>query len=264
MSNVLFITHGGGPWPTLSFPGMDETDRAAMLSHFKSIDTLLESPKALIVVSAHWETEVISVNTHPTPNLYFDYHGFPEEAYHFSWPAKNDLPLAKTVLNTIQQAGIPATKNDTRGFDHGVYIPLMTAYPHANIPIVEVSIQNQLDPEFHLNLGKALRPLLTNDIALVTTGNSYHNIPTMFRSTPAAITAATHFDQWVIQSAALPEQPRWEALCNWKSAPYATLCHPREDHLIPLMVAAGAVGATPLAPVWQGTLNKIPLTSLGN
>lgn len=262
MSTILFITHGGGPWPILSFSGINEDDRLAMLSHFQSIDRVLQSPKALIVISAHWESNPVNVNISPSPHLYFDYHGFPSEAYQLSWPVKNDVSLAHNVISAIEKAGIPVMKNDRRGYDHGVFIPLMAAYPDATIPVVEVSIHEALDVELHLQLGEALAPLLNNDVALIASGNSYHNIQNMFHPNPEVIQAAQHFDEWVIQTASLSGQARWDALLNWKHAPYAKTCHPREDHLIPLMVAAGAAKDKPLTPVWHGGLNGIPLSSL--
>lgn len=263
MPHILFITHGGGPWPIFSFSGIDENDRLDMLTHFQSMDTVLNAPKALLVVSAHWESNPVSVNVSSSPHLYFDYHGFPEETYHLSWPVKNDVVLAHHVISVIEKAGIPVIKNERRGYDHGVFIPLMAAYPKAHIPIVEISIHQELDVALHLRMGQALSALLTDDVALITSGNSYHNIPKMFHPNAEAIHAAKQFDAWIVQKAALTGQSRWDALCSWKTAPYAQMCHPKEDHLIPLMVAAGAAGNTPLIPIWKGTLNGIPLTSLG-
>lgn len=167
------------------------------------------------------------------------------------------------MLDELQEAGIPVMETQNRGFDHGVFIPLLPAYPQAEIPIVQISIHKQLDPEVHLRLGKALRSLIDDTVGLVTTGNSYHNLPKMFVPTQESIYASEQFDAWLTETLACPESERWNRLVNWSSTPYARDCHPREDHLIPLMVAVGAAGDFPFKPIWRGRFNGLLLSSFG-
>lgn len=260
MSTISFITHGGGPWPIISLPGMAESERVSMYQHFQSLGEGAV-PKALLVVSAHWEADAIYVNTNPAPSLYYDYMGFPDEAYRLSWAPQVDLSLSEVVADVLNQAGFSVKKDRVRGFDHGVFVPLSVAYPKVEIPIVQISIHHSLDPDLHLNLGKALSVLVSDGYSLITTGNSYHNLRRIFNPTPQAIAASEDFDAWLVETLQLPESRRWEALLDWSHAPHAYECHPREEHLIPLFVAVGAAGGTPLIPFWQGHMNGLNISS---
>src|SRR5205823_2443749 len=156
----LYIPHGGGPcffmeW-TMGPP--DTWDRmAAWLRRIAG--TLPEKPKALLVVSAHWEEEVPTVTTSPAPALLFDYYGFPKSTYELTWPAPGSPDLAKRVRDLLGGAGIESRADDARGFDHGVFVPLKVAFPEANIPTVQLSLRAGLDPAEHIAIGRALAPL---------------------------------------------------------------------------------------------------------
>ncbi|MCG4257643.1 DODA-type extradiol aromatic ring-opening family dioxygenase [Acetobacter senegalensis] len=236
---VLFLPHGGGPCFFMDWP--DTWD--AMAAYLRGVrNTLPQKPDAILVVSGHWETRVPTVTSGAHPSLIYDYYGFPPHTYQLDYAAPGSPPLAQTVQHLLADAGIAAEQDPHRGFDHGVFIPFMLAFEKADIPVVELSLQQDMDPAQHLRIGQALAPLRDQNILIVGTGLTYHNLRHFMTGDPRSNDAARQFDTWLAQAITQPETQRNQALVQWESAPAARICHPREDHLLPLMVVAGAAG----------------------
>ena len=208
----------------------------SFLSHL--MINLPHRPKALLVVSAHWEESTVSITAHPTPALIFDYHGFPPHTYELTWPAPGDPSLAKTIKTVLQKKGIECQLDETRGFDHGIFIPLKIALPHANIPTVALSLRKDLDPEFHMNVGEALHFLCKEGVLIIGSGMSFHNLETMLSEQESM--ESVEFDGWLTRVVEGPPEERSQAFRHWRKAPHASFCHPREEHLAPIFVASGA------------------------
>jgi aromatic ring-opening dioxygenase catalytic subunit (LigB family) len=242
----IFICHGGGPWP---FMDSASVGRPAMWSELDRYlrglaASLPERPKAVLVISGHWEEGRPTVNAAAAPPMLFDYYGFPEHTYRLSYPAPGAPELAHRVRSMLEAAGLPAGENDTRGYDHGVFIPFMLIYPDADVPIVQLSLQAGLDPNLHLAIGRALAPLRDEGVLIVGSGLSFHNLRLLWSDDPRVAAAAEAFDAWLDAACeASDAKERDRQLAQWAAAPGARICHPREEHLIPLMVAAGAAGA---------------------
>jgi len=239
---TLFIPHGGGPcffmdWSLMGGPADTWHKTEAWL---KSIpESLPEKPKALLVISAHWEEQEFTISTARRPEMIFDYYGFPPHTYELDYPAPGASDLADKVSQLISEQGLPAPRTADRGYDHGVFVPLLVAFPDADIPILTLSLTNDLSPEKHLKLGEALSSLRDEGVLIIGSGMSYHNMRA-FR-TPAATAPSAEFDAWLTASIESgTTEHRWSQLSNWLSAPQARNSHPREEHLLPLMVAAGA------------------------
>jgi aromatic ring-opening dioxygenase catalytic subunit (LigB family) len=183
----------------------------------------------------------------PTPQLIYDYSGFPPHTYQLKWPAPGDPQLAEQVADLLRKAGLASGLSQTRGYDHGVFIPLKVAFPEAQIPVVPLSLalspDGGLDPELHLAAGRALAPLRDQGVLIVGSGMSFHNLRAYMR--PETRQAASAFDAWLADAVESPAVRRDEMLRAWETAPYARFAHPREEHLFPLMVAAGAGGEAP-------------------
>jgi aromatic ring-opening dioxygenase catalytic subunit (LigB family) len=246
---VLFIPHGGGPcffMPTPPGWPPDLWDRmAAYLRGIRS--DIGVRPRALLVISGHWEAPRATVNAAAHPPLYYDYFGFPEHTYHLAYPAPGAPDLAHRVRALLADAGIAADEETTRGLDHGVFVPLMLAFPDADIPVVQLSMVAGLDPARHLALGRALGALRAEGVLIIGSGMSYHNLRALIAG-PAAATRgneeAAAFDAWLVEAVSDADPERRAAkLCGWEQAPGARAAHPHPDHLLPLMVAAGAAGA---------------------
>jgi aromatic ring-opening dioxygenase catalytic subunit (LigB family) len=238
---TLYIPHGGGPcfFMEWTMGPRDTWDR--MAAWLRSIEsTLPERPRAILVISGHWEERVPTVMTSPEPPLLFDYGGFPKHTYELEWPAPGSPELAARVRSLLKDAGIDSAENDARGFDHGVFIPLKVALPDAKIPTVQLSLRADLDPENHLAIGRALAPLRDEGVLIVGSGMSYHNMRGFMSGRGRQ--ASEQFDAWLTNAVEDEPTKRDDALKKWASAPAARESHPREEHLIPLMVAAGAAG----------------------
>lgn len=200
--------------------------------------TLPEVPRALLVVSAHWEEDVPTVLSAPTPPLLYDYYGFPPHTYALQWPAPGAPGLADRVLGLLAKSGIPAAAKADRGFDHGVFIPLKVAFPTASVPTLQLSLQAGLDPAVHQAIGRALAPLRDEGVLIIGSGMSFHNMG-MFNQAKALGVSRT-FDSWLEDAVTSPRDERTDLLNRWWRAPSGRDAHPREEHLLPLMVAAGA------------------------
>jgi aromatic ring-opening dioxygenase catalytic subunit (LigB family) len=232
----LFIPHGGGPCFFMDDPIGAWTKLELFL---RSLPALLpRKPDALLVISGHWEARDFSFTGQRHPALIYDYYGFPPHTYALTYPAPGRPELAQTGANLLAAAGLATSVDVQRGYDHGIFIPLKVAFPEADIPIVGMSLQQGLDPRHHIAAGRALRPLRDRNVAIIGSGMSFHNLPG-FRD-PGLAAPSQQFDAWLTKTVAADEVEREERLADWASAPGGWLCHPREEHLLPLMVAAGA------------------------
>jgi aromatic ring-opening dioxygenase catalytic subunit (LigB family) len=234
---TYFLSHGGGPWPWMK---KEQGDTFLQLEQ-SLIDiptSLPEAPKAVLVISGHWETEGFRISSSERPGMVFDYYGFPEHTYHISYPAPGAPWLAERVQNLLGAGGIDAVLDAERGFDHGTFTMLKPMYPDATMPIVQLSLEKGLDPALHLRIGRLLKPLRDEGVLIIGSGLSYHNLR---RFDPGASAPSKAFDDW-LQRNLLEAEPsdRTQSLVEWEQAPMARFAHPREDHLIPLMVAVGA------------------------
>lgn len=217
--------------------------------------TLPRTPRALVVVSAHWEEPEFSVSSAARPSMIYDYGGFPPETYEISYPAPGDAELARRIVELGASNGIAVSADAERGFDHGVFVPLAVSFPDADIPVVSVSLRQGLDPAEHLAFGAALEPLRDDNVAIIGSGLSTHDLR-------FAVTAsqAEDFHEWLNDTMALDVHARADALLGWSAAPGGRACHPREEHLLPLMVAAGAGGDDPVRPFAAVELFGLPAT----
>jgi len=205
--------------------------------------TLPAVPRALLVISGHWEERAFTASAAAQPELVFDYSGFPEHTYRLTWSAPGDPELAERVAGLLGRAGLPAALSPNRGLDHGVFVPLKVAFPEARIPVVSLSLAASLDPALHLAAGRALAPLRDEGVLIVGSGMSFHNLRGYLR--PETRERARAFDTWLTRAVESPATERDSLLTGWREAPFAAYAHPREEHLIPLMVAAGAGGDAP-------------------
>ena len=241
----LFIPHGGGPcfFMEWTMGPSDAWDRmAAWLRGLAA--TLPARPKAIVVVSAHWEEDAFAVTCAANPSLIYDYYGFPEHTYRLTYPASGAPELAQQIVAMLTRAGLPARADHKRGFDHGVFIPLKLIFPDADIPIVQVSLHKSLDPALHHDAGRALAPLRKEGVLIVGSGMSYHNMRGF--GDPRSRPDSDRYDAWLTETSTQADAgKRNEVFGNWASAPAARATHPREEHLIPLMVASGAGGDGP-------------------
>jgi aromatic ring-opening dioxygenase catalytic subunit (LigB family) len=239
---VVFLPHGGGPWPWVDLPFGSRAELDGLADYLRSVrDVPPAPPVALVVVSAHWEERAPTVMTSARPPMLYDYYGFPPAAYELTWPAPGEPALAARVRALLEGAGFETAADAARGFDHGTFVPLKLAYPDAGVPAVQLSLKSGLDPKQHLAIGRAIAPLRDEGVFIVGSGMSFHNLRA-FRD-PRARPISEEFDAWLRESAVLPQGPRDGRLSDWELAPQARLCHPREEHLLPLMVIAGAAGA---------------------
>ena len=237
----LFLPHGGGPCFFMDWTWGPADTWSATETFLKGLAaTLPEPPRALLVVSGHWEEPAFTAGSGAQPKLIFDYSGFPDDTYRLTWPAPGEPELAARVTRMLGAAGLPPALDPNRGYDHGVFVPLKVAFPGAEIPVVTLSLAAGLDPELHLAAGRALAPLRDEGVLIVASGMSFHNLRGYLQ--PQTAERARAFDAWLTKAAELPASERDSLLRDWHSAPFAAYCHPREEHLIPLLVAAGAGG----------------------
>lgn len=204
--------------------------------------SLTEKPNCILIISAHWEEHVPTLLS-PKDNVHtllFDYYGFPAHTYDIEYgaPTVRSEMLSK-ISNNIRSRGFTVETNSKRGLDHGVFIPMRLLYPNADIPIVQLSLLSSLEPEEHIKLGEAISSLRQEGVLILGSGMSYHNLRKFMTKTvddkPNKI-----FEDWIAHSVQLIGEERRERLRNWEKASGARDCHPREEHLLPLFVCAGA------------------------
>ncbi len=234
---VIYLPHGGGPWPFVEVGFGDPAEYARLATYLRGIGSL-PRPRAVLMISAHWEERVATVMSAAHPPMLYDYYGFPPASYEIEWPAPGSPELASRVALLLSAAGIESAEDSARGFDHGTFVPLKLAFPGADVPTVQLSLKAGLDPATHIAIGRALAPLRDEGVLIVGSGMSYHNMRGFGRGTAVADSLA--FDTWLGDTVALPAPERDARLTAWASAPSARECHPREEHLLPLMVIAGA------------------------
>jgi aromatic ring-opening dioxygenase catalytic subunit (LigB family) len=263
MSNVrlpaVFVPHGGGPWPFVETGIGSKAELDALAAYLSSVSSVPPArPEALLVVSAHWEEPVPTVMTSPRPPMLYDYAGFPPESYRITWPAPGSPALASRVRALLGAAGFDTGEDPGRGFDHGAFVPLKLAYPDADVPAIQLSLRRGLDPAEHVAMGRALAPLRDEGVFLVGSGMTYHNLRA-FR--PGAARVAESFDAWLRQTATAEPAARDRGLVRWAHAPAARQAHPREEHLLPLLVVAGAAGEDRGTVAYRGTILQLAISA---
>ena len=237
------LSHGGGPWPWMKH--LMRVDWTALEDSLAAIPAELGStPRAVLVVTAHWEASAFTVQGSSKPSMLYDYGGFPPETYQIQYPAPGDPAIADRVTELLSGAGLPTARDNTRGFDHGTFVPMYVMFPEAEVPIVQLSILSSYDPNLHLAAGRALAPLRDEGVLIVGSGlPSYHDLSRMGAS--SAVPSHT-FDEWLTETVVgVSGAERTERLQRWEHAPAARNAHPREDHFIPLLVAVGAAEDEP-------------------
>jgi len=235
---VLFLSHGAGPLPLLG-----DDSHIEMLENLQLLAEEIDKPSAIILISAHWEREIVSITSAANPSLIYDYYGFPEDSYDIKYPCPGEPLLANQVKQLLNKSGIDARLDEHRGFDHGLFVPLKIMYPDANIPCIQLSLLKSLDPAEHIKIGSALSGIKYEKLLIIGSGFSFHNMKAFFNAETAESKAMNeHFEQWLINTCSnsdLDEAERISKLENWENAPFARYCHPREEHLLPLHVCYG-------------------------
>lgn len=235
-ARAVFISHGGGPLPLLGDPAhqplVDELTRLAQQ---------LKRPKAIVVVSAHWEANPIAITSAAKPSLIYDYYGFDPKAYDIQYPASGDPELANWLHQRIQAAGLEVQLDAQRGWDHGTFVPMALMYPQADILIVQLSLHPSLSPELHIRLGQALAELHQQQVLVLGSGFSFHNMRAFFNADEQTDQANQQFEAWLQTTLGDPmdESQRQQQLMHWHQAPGGPLSHPREEHLLPLHLCYG-------------------------
>lgn len=238
----LFIPHGGGPCFFMEWTRGPANTWHKMEAWLQTLlATLPQKPDAIVIFSAHWEESIIHINSHPNPELFFDYYGFPPHTYQLTFPAPGSAEVASKIQTLLTAANIDSQLDQEHGFDHGTFVPLKVMLPEADIPVVQVSLHKSLDPKFHLDMGRALKPLRDENILILGSGMSFHNMQILNQGGDAN-DHSNIFNRWLNQAALAPPAERESLLSQWMSAPSGLASHPREEHLLPLMVAAGAAG----------------------
>lgn len=236
--HTLYLCHGGGPFPVLATA--DDPAHGGVIKSFqkirKEIISRRQALKAIILVTAHWEEDKVTISSGQRHPLLYDYYGFPKEAYSIKHDAPGHPEIAGKIEQALTSAGISCQLDAKRGWDHGVFIPMKLLDPEAKLPVVQVSLVKGLDPNAHFEIGQALlRGVLLGqpDILLIGSGSSYHsfsnhsNIPKISREFDAGMTAACKEQE---------EEKRRAAIANWQSWPHARKCHEREEHLAPVNI----------------------------
>jgi 4,5-DOPA dioxygenase extradiol len=233
---AVFVNHGGGPMPLLG-------KQQNLVKHMKDlVKNYLppEKPKAIVVFSAHWESDPVKITSSSNPKMLYDYYGFPPESYEYEYPAPGSIELAQRIHGLLTTQGIDSELDNERGFDHGVFVPLMIMYPDADIPVVCVSLHSSLAPEINIGIGQALKPLRDDGILVLGSGYTFHNLKSFFNPSSESYQASSEFNEWLKQT--MSRNDVLDRLAEWESAPGARLAHPREEHLIPLFMTAATGG----------------------
>ena len=237
-AQIVYFSHGGGPLPILGDAG-----HQAMVDFMTALPAQLSRPEAILVVSAHWEESAATLTGAAAPEMFYDYYGFPEQAYQITYPAPGNPELASRIAALLQENNINVRIDPKRGYDHGLFIPLKLMYPQADIPCLQLSLLRGLNPSAHIALGKALRALNAENILVIGSGFSFHNMQGFaWGGNGGADPANDAFQTWLIETcsgSALTQPERETRLVEWQKAPSARYCHPREEHLLPLHVCFG-------------------------
>ncbi|SER73376.1 class III extradiol ring-cleavage dioxygenase [Pseudomonas sp. NFPP19] len=229
----LFISHGS---PMLALePGASGPALARLAAE-------LPRPRAILVVSAHWESSDLRVSCNPHPETWHDFGGFPAALFAVQYPAPGDPELAAQVVELLQAEGLPAQLDSQRPFDHGTWVPLSLMYPQADIPVVQLSLPSRLGPALQTRIGHALAGLREQGVLLIGSGSITHNLRDLgWHAGPESVEPwAKAFRDWMIDKLAADDQA---ALHDYRQqAPNAVRSHPSDEHLLPLYFARGAGG----------------------
>jgi len=251
---ALFVPHGGGPCFFMDPAGGPPDPMWRTMQGYLAglIASLPERPRAILMVSGHWEAAAVTVHVGERPALLFDYHGFPEHTYRLRWDAPGAPDVARRAAALLRDAGHAVAEERTRGWDHGVFVPMMVADPAADIPLAQMSLHADLDPAAHLAIGRALAPLREEGVLIVGSGMSFHNLRARG---PQVTPIAAEWDDALVAAATDPDPVRRAArLKAWQDLPHARFAHPEAEHLLPLMVAAGAGGDGPAMSDYRDTV----------
>lgn len=233
---VLFLSHGS---PMTALGGDALADVWARLAEG------LTPPAAVLVISAHWDTQLPVVGGSPRPETIHDFGGFPEALYRLRYPAPGAPTLAQAVKERLKAAGIAAGIDASRGLDHGAWVPLAALFPAADIPVVPLSVQADRCARHHYALGAALAPLVQDNVLIVASGHMTHNLRDFIYASGGAPTAESRaFRDWTHERVMHGDH---EALFDWARGPGARAAHPTPEHFLPIFVALGAAGTA--APV---------------
>ena len=256
---TYFLSHGGGPWPWLEGDFRRQFDK--LEGSLQDIAASLPGkPRAVLVITGHWEEPRFTVSSSERPGMVYDYSGFPRHTYAIRYAAPGAPQVAARVRELLAAAGIEAGLDAERGFDHGTFVPLAVMYPQADVPVVQLSIKHGYRPADHLAVGRALAPLRDEGVLIVASGLSYHNLRAFG---PAARAPSEAFDGWLAETLGAGAEERTRKLMRWDTAPAARVAHPQEDHFIPLLVALGAAEAEPAQRVYheQGFMGGVTASS---
>jgi 4,5-DOPA dioxygenase extradiol len=235
---VVFVSHGA-PDALLNAP-----DTVAC---WGEIGRMVPAPKAILVVSSHWEARRPTVSLSEAPETIHDFSGFSPELYRMRYLAPGAPGLAERAASLLSSAGIPADRDPSRGLDHGAWVPLSAMYPEANVPVTQLSLAVNAGPATHFEMGKALAPLRGEGVLMVGSGAITHNFSWLnwrAKEDPAPLPQAQAFTDWVAQQVAAKDIA---SLLAYRSAPYGAESHPTEDHFLPIFFALGAaVDETPV------------------
>lgn len=247
---AFYVPHGAGPCFFMDWNPADTWNN--MAAFLKGVQASLPSrPEAIVLVSGHWLTPHFSVTGHARPELIYDYYGFPPHTYELKYPAPGEPALAQQVAHLLAEGGQAAGVDPQRGYDHGVFIPLKLMFPDADIPVIQLSLRGDLDPLAHLEAGRAIAPLRDQGVLIIGSGMSFHNMRGYGDTRYTPISA--EFDEWLTAAVESAPAERQALLGDWTQAPHARHCHPPggEEHLLPLMVVAGAAGDAPGSKVYS-------------
>jgi len=230
---TLFLSHGSP---------MHAVNAGAAGEAWAALAKELPKPKAVLMVTAHWETNLPMLSGNEKPSMIYDFGGFPEALYKISYPAPGAPELAAKAQVLLKNAGLTAGIDGCRGLDHGTWVPLLKMYPDANVPVVQLSVQTAMNPRHHYDVGRALSPLASEGVLIVGSGHLTHNLRDwmMLRGQTAHAPYAQKFQRWVFERLAAHDV---DALAAYRQqAPDAARAHPTEEHFLPLFVALGAAG----------------------
>jgi aromatic ring-opening dioxygenase catalytic subunit (LigB family) len=259
----IYVSHGGGPMPLLGQqPVVANAFKRLLPDLLKRNGNIL--PKAIVLITAHWQSTPISISSGTNPSLYYDYGGFPPEAYKLSYPAPGHPDLANKIQSLFKSHGVSSKLDSKRGWDHGTFIPMMLINPSADIPIVQVGVSDDLDTDLHIRMGEALRPLRKEGVLIIGSGSSFHNFAYFFAQSSSqrneGIAYSKQFNDWLTDTLCSKdhsaESRRAKMVNIRKETPSTSKCHPpgKEEHLIPLHVCfgAGGSGAKPAVAMPEG------------
>jgi 4,5-DOPA dioxygenase extradiol len=228
---AIFVSHGS---PTLPL------ERGAAVDFLRGLGGILGRPQAILVVSAHWDTDRPAVSSAAKPETIYDFYGFPPELYRLRYPAPGAPKLAERVASLLEVKGLRTDIDPARGLDHGAWTPLFHMYPKADIPVAQFAIQSRLGPAHHVRLGEALKPLRGEGVLIFASGGATHNLRELSyqRGNPVPQPWVVEFNEWLAD--AILAGRRDDLIGYREKAPHAVRNHPTDEHLIPLFVALGA------------------------